>query len=114
MFGEAAAHVTSRCVVVSVLFRYAPFAGDEQIAIIIRPAAFERDKVLNLPIVGGPKLALALVALAVAAGEHARHALRGHASAFGVVERVHTFIARKLLSWVRHASIFIAAASRRL
>lgn len=70
--------MSGRCVIVCVLFRQAPFAGQRQIIVVIRSAAFERVNMLDNPKISRAKFATALVATAVLCRKDPRSALRRH------------------------------------
>ncbi len=89
------------CVIVCVLLRPAPLAGNPKVAVVVSAAVFERVTVLNSPAVTRSKLAPAALLLArlhpsataIAVGKHPRPPLWRHR------------LAVCLLEWVAHLAI---------
>jgi hypothetical protein len=64
--------------IVGRLWRVAPIANRREIVVVVGSAVFQCDLVINIPIIGRPELALALVAQAVTGEKNTRPALRRH------------------------------------
>ena len=70
--------------IIGRFFDVAPVAAWSQVRVIICAAGFERDDVIDVPIISRAKTALAFVATSAGSLEHTRSTLRRHAPA-GVV-----------------------------